>query len=224
MSAVLSEALEHTSVVTPPEDGVIERLSTQYAGLYGVEEGARSEMSRQLAIATRNREMTGKTEIDPVILKWRWSEMLRTGWRTPDIPLPKICPLTLESNVFEISDSVWGMSTWKDFPQVVQSSYRDVESALNTTARTKIESFSIRFSWEGVIPAEAKQVIADNRDEFEQVFLLTETPAKSWTLKRTPVPEMVDPLIVGTKYNAMYLLGKFDPTPLEEYIASEFAR
>lgn len=76
--------------------------------------------------------------------------------------------------------------------------------------------YSVRFS--GALTDEARDQLRAAKEMFGEkaVFFLTE--AGDW--KRVPFR---DPLIVGSDGERLWLVGKFNPTTLEELIANEYA-
>ena len=107
-----------------------------------------------------------------------------------------------------------------------------------------VAKYTITHYFTGVIPNEARALIrsvtagdlkakdADrdaDRDAGKfassEIFLIEET--HDWKVKGiteiTPVPRNVDPLIVGIYNDACYLLGAFDVTPLEAFVAKEMS-
>lgn len=86
--------------------------------------------------------------------------------------------------------------------------------------------FSHKFS--GLVPENIRDIIKENKKKFDSIFLVEE--AHSWDIVDTkkiikPVvePRNVDPLIIGVKNGKSWILAKFDVTPLEQLIASEFS-
>lgn len=83
-------------------------------------------------------------------------------------------------------------------------------------------TFSHKFS--GIIPDNVRELIKNEQINFERIYLIEE--GYNWKindsveLKKKPNP---DPLIVGVKDGRYWLLTKFDVTPLENLIATEFS-
>lgn len=87
-------------------------------------------------------------------------------------------------------------------------------------------TFSHKFS--GLVPENIRDIIKTNKFNFDSIYLVEE--AHSWDIVHSekiikPVvePRNVDPLIVGVKNDKAWILAKFDVTPLEQLIASEFS-
>jgi hypothetical protein len=54
--------------------------------------------------------------------------------------------------------------------------------------------------------------------------MLVEAPHEQWTIKNEEKERVryLDPLILGHRGSDLFLVGSFDPTPIEEYVAAEF--
>lgn len=82
-------------------------------------------------------------------------------------------------------------------------------------------SFTHTFS--GLVPDNVRDLIMSEKRNFDSITLIEES--YNWNIndsikiQKKPNP---DPLIVGRKNNIHYLLTKFDVTPLENLIATEF--
>src|SRR5574343_512728 len=82
-------------------------------------------------------------------------------------------------------------------------------------------SFTHTFS--GLVPDNVRDLIMNEKRNFDSITLIEES--YNWNIddsikiQKKPNP---DPLIVGRKNNIHYLLTKFDVTPLENLIATEF--
>ena len=81
--------------------------------------------------------------------------------------------------------------------------------------------FSHKFS--GIIPSNIREIATNEKKNFGNIYLIEE--AYNWkiddsvTIQKKQNP---DPLIVGSKDGKYFLLAKFDVTPLENLIATEY--
>lgn len=82
-------------------------------------------------------------------------------------------------------------------------------------------TFKHKFS--GVIPKEIRKLVLTEQTNFDNIYLVEES--HSWKIddKIVEVPKNLDPLIIGKKNNVHFLLAKFDVTPLENIIATEYS-
>lgn len=83
---------------------------------------------------------------------------------------------------------------------------------------------SARFG--GILPEEVRALSfrARNSALFDEVFILAEVP--KWQIKDTGTPLLSrdgDPLLIGHEGGRFWLLAAFDVTPVEEYVAREYA-
>jgi hypothetical protein len=83
------------------------------------------------------------------------------------------------------------------------------------------ETISVGFS--GVLPNNTRAKVKDAKNMGMAVSLLCEVDPKiGWKREITSKPGLkADPLVVGLKDGAWYLIDKFDITPAEHWIASE---
>jgi len=85
----------------------------------------------------------------------------------------------------------------------------------------KTRTFTHKFL--GVIPQNIRDLVKTERANFDIIYLVEE--AHSWKIddKIVEVPKNLDPLIIGRKNREHFLLAKFDVTPLENLIATEYS-
>lgn len=107
-------------------------------------------------------------------------------------------------------------------PYVLKSKYGDVLDALATKVRSsRKEEVQLSCEFSGTIPADVKEKIIQAKVDFkEHVYILAE-PAE-WSLKETKAIDP-DPLVVGYHEdtpNVLWLIAKFDTTPIEDLVAS----
>jgi hypothetical protein len=92
--------------------------------------------------------------------------------------------------------------------------------------KTHRSPLQIMTTFQGIIPQKTKEVIQEHKSRFDQIYILAEVD--SWRelhLERSlPSQLNVDPLVLGYINGSQhfYVLDKFDITPLEHYVASEF--
>lgn len=66
----------------------------------------------------------------------------------------------------------------------------------------------------GAIPEEAREKIREAREDFDCVIIVAEMSPSAWTIKRADP----DPLIVGHKNGAFWLVSWFELTKMEDYV------
>ena len=86
---------------------------------------------------------------------------------------------------------------------------------------------SYTHSFNGVLPNEIRNIVKNERGAFDSIFLVEE--AYDWKIQHsdeeivTKVPRNVDPILVGFKNERAFVLAKFDVSPLEQHLLSEFS-
>jgi hypothetical protein len=83
---------------------------------------------------------------------------------------------------------------------------------------------SLSLALGGIVPDEARQIIRERGKDFERMYIVAEAGDWTWAEADNLPTRLVngDPLLVGEKNGAFYLLHVFDMTPLEEYVRKEF--
>lgn len=184
------------------------------------------------AVMTERRGGENLPLLAPEVLSWRHPVRMK------GIPVPKMILLdpTL-SGTIRIPYPQFNQTLFRDiYPRV----YADVIAAVNRKERSYDGPFPwsrrrtnvrLEFTFRGVIPQEARDIIRRERDasNFSNVLLLADAPLDAWTYREEKETReerrarVGDPLILGHENGRFWILGKFDPTPVEEYIANEFA-
>lgn len=158
------------------------------------------------------------------VLSWRWDETITVY--PIDVPLPRLALVSVSSRngVMEIRND-----TRSVLPFPLTERYDDVSGALRDLRERTGRLRSLFFHYAGVIPDETRDKIKEamkvfaHQEGVDTVYLLCDAPAEAWVLgQQTPAPELYDPLVVGIKHGEMWLIGSFDPTPVEDYISKEF--
>ncbi len=81
--------------------------------------------------------------------------------------------------------------------------------------------YSINTRLNCFIPDSTKERIKEAREQFKkQVYIIAEIKEDEWTIREMKQSEIrnADPLVVGVHDKKLYLVDRFDPTPLEELI------
>lgn len=117
--------------------------------------------------------------------------------------------------------------TSPEYNDTIRDLYDDVVRRLLNQIDTGTRA-TLTAQWEGVIPNNIKNQIAAVRQQVgeKNVFILAEPTNYTLSFKEIPKPVRVpnpDPLVVVWHGGSLYLVDKFDVTPVEHYIASEFA-
>lgn len=141
-----------------------------------------------------------RLSLDP--LSWR----NKSGW-------PRLVVFSLDSPEFSVTSDG---DMEPDLPEPMQDKYCDVVRKLEALERRarRDETVQVTCSFSGVIPSEVKEKItAAERDFGDDIFVIAEP--KNFSIKRTARVDQ-DPLVVGYKHTALWLIADFDITPIEE--------
>lgn len=235
---VLAEAkklAQPVSTNTSNYSAVAAGLKETREKLLKCEEAAKTEIDAKIrdcelrALDQKYRRMDGS------FLLWRNKE---SGWPvfaffTPSDP---ICEFSAERS-WHIHDSVLRRPEYvgqrqKGDDDIVacfmkpnimgQKYFSDVYTKLcKDVGRYQTLNLSAQFS--GMLPDKIRNTINDLKHDksFDKILIIAEAP--KWELKKIAKPVNLDPLLVGMKYDELFLIDTFDLTPTENIIASEFA-
>ncbi len=103
---------------------------------------------------------------------------------------------------------------------IISACYQDVGVKLYTMASRRTKSFIKMELGNLLLPEKTRRKIAQAQPIFgDQLYIIVE--AKDWKLDEVRLPKP-DPLIVGYRKGALYLIDAFDLTSLEKIVAVEF--
>jgi hypothetical protein len=215
-------------------------LEERHGELLGVETELKNRLAKEMSELLRQAETirgahrgrSGKEPLqvlDQDVLSWR------NDVRIHGIVVPKLALLSTHAGTTSIS----GGTHAPVLPERLAWWYKDVRNGLNDASKRRFPKVrrhqaTIAFAYKGAIPNDARQLIKDEAKNFDSIYLLAESPTEHWTYTdviETAADRMrkalknvhLDPLILGWRNNTLYLLGKFDPTPIETYVSEEFA-
>lgn len=107
-------------------------------------------------------------------------------------------------------------------PEDIRRCFSDLLAHLTLVPKVKIR---LAACWSGVIPDDVDEAVdqAQKSGFFERVYLVPQIA--DWTVSARriePRPLKSDPFVIGLRRGNWYLIAKFDPTDLEEYISTHF--
>lgn len=216
-------------------DGLVEKCNR----LRPIERSAKLQLERQIRVAAVAKRFPHGSILNQDVLRWRWplrhlkANILR-------VPVPKLALINLSDPTFFLERLEKSKQESSTLPSgLIERAYGDVIKQLNR-ATAFGRRYTLSFTWDGVIPQASTEVIQEAEEFFglyetkeygkssrPRVYFLAEAPFDGWIVDserspRPPRPRYVDPLIIGHHGENLYVVGSFDPTPLEHYIASEF--
>lgn len=95
---------------------------------------------------------------------------------------------------------------------------------VNTWAESQFQlSLILRHDFTGVVPEHVRNSIAEAEKRGYTAWILEESHTFQVNQEKSAQPRDKDPLVVGLRGGAWYLIDKFDVTPAEEFIAKELS-
>lgn len=230
--SVMTEVGKHVAVPTGNVQELQEEmthLGTYRQQLLGGETGLRTWIDDRAAAikrevsaqhVSRNERREALPVLDPVVLTWRHS-------RHPyGVPVPKLALIEIQAT--SKAEFYIHQDGHTRHLTVAGDPYADVMAGLQRwRRRADVHHVELTYTYTGTIPPDIRTTIRDEAPNFSKVFLLADAPLDSWEAKRgekiiRPKIRHLDPLVLGYLHDTFVVLGKFDPTPLEEYVAAEF--
>lgn len=215
----------------------VERGSALLGNLLGIEWASKPRVENGLAVLKREQmELQNRVTFGT---KYHLLSMEPLTWRDKN-GWPRLIVFSLDSPSFEISISArntddrrnrlrFSTKMFPILPDQIAACYSDVQKTLRQRAsarcRSKMSSaydtdnvrVSVKLScrFEGIIPGDVKEKIAEARGSFTEMFLIAEP--KGFEINETAivVPKR-DPLVVGFDGSQLWLIADFETTPVEE--------
>lgn len=232
MSRVMAAATKSLTPLPIITQENLDRMVAKRDRLRPVEQHAERELDRQIGIAQVSLAFPEAKLLDISVLRWRYpiralnANMFR-------VPVPRLALINIGDPKFFIKRMTGSSQTSSMLPNGLPlRAYGDIVKQLDR-ATAFGRDYTLSHTWQGIIPDAAKETIdrAENHFGYYQhgrtprVYLLTEAPFDMWSMESEPSPRpprYLDPLIVGHADGNLFMVGSFDPTPLEQYIAEEF--
>lgn len=213
-------------------DAERKRLAAFFGSLLPVERGAYTEteqrlkhVTEQLAQAKLSSEFGGLSQLDLRVLSWTKQQKMPfhvLGVR-PRLKVPAFAYLPVLHIRAELSAS-WGSA---NFPHGVPEPVgREVQKAMRPLGHATglpffPDTIGLTYRFPGVIPDQIRQTI-ENETRFTREELAFVCEVDEWEIRSHRAPRFSDPILVGFKEGAMWVLDSFDPTPTETYLLNEF--
>jgi len=242
MAALLDRVVrDHVTVVTEDHAAAVRQARAHVDDMLPIEE--RGVANTMLGAAVLPKPGTQVLSLEP--LTWRRSysvNTLRHGrvWGRRRRSLPKLMFFdpwsTNGTTTLEYTEGRYGGGGNRVgvhtqilgplLPDVVRQRYEDIDARLrHHYRRTFGGASSARYTATfptGVIPQEIRDLVRTAGEQYgrQNVWFLAEVAA--WKAQESP-RRLLDPLVVAWDGDNLLLLGKFDLTPVETYVAAEFA-
>lgn len=242
MTAVL-EAIE-TKIIPDGDLNLIgaeaKSLAGKAATLLPVEEHTRVAITKRMEELRLEADRlgfyaeAGLPMIPTEVLTWRQNYHLSHNYtgrvRNIELALPKLALVSVDAQRPQFG---FGSGDFRGdrcriigpVPSDLIPLYNDCLVSLTSANHRADKLISAYFTYTGAIPDSTREKIAEVREagHFRSggMFLLCE--ADVWTVEAKTVPRVVDPIVVGFKHEALWMIDVFDPTPVEQYIALEFS-
>lgn len=219
------------------------RLTSLRDGLLPVEEAAKESLEKRLDHVVREIELLDLSKefgSIPVLSQevFSWTKM-QPGWRSAfgwsyiDVPALAYLPVTAEACEISVNrhgrieingDNQYYSNNNPRVPWKVDKHYREIARQLGRRhCSDRREIITLTYSYAGIIPADIRDVIHTEKQARRFDDLAFVCDADRWQVGVTEIPRVYfDPILVGLKAGALWVLATFDPTPVESYIASEF--
>lgn len=230
----------------------LRHLQEVNAGLLPVEVQARDELEQRIkqTNTTLVQKQAGllikdRSQLDPIVFTWK---MQQSSWRRKrPMALPAFAYIPISEDECHLRADYRRDPTFPNsYPASVKRGYTSILQEIRDQFLEwdGHESVDFRYSYPGAIPAHVRQTIQENMpvpkrkvssydfgqkdaeqtDAFEDLALVCEVP--QWRVQWNPAPpiDYLDPILVGVKGGALWILSTFDPTPTEKYLTEEFAK
>lgn len=189
--------------------------------------------------------------LDPIVFSWTntvpgWKAdgkgpfNFKQG-RWVEIEVPALAYIPLSRSDLTLATDSWGhvevngwRSTERSFPPAVYDHYFETMQSIRALDRER--AVTLTYTYSGVLPDNVRQIVRDETrtddygksrlKRFDELALVCD--ASKWDIQTQkapppPPPAVWDPILVGILKGDFWILATFDPTPLEQYIASEFS-
>lgn len=219
------------------------RLTTLRDGLLPVEEAAKGSLVKRLNNVVREIELLDLSKqfgSIPILSQevFSWTKV-QPGWRGAFgwsyVDVPALAYLSITEEVCKLSvnrhggievngDARFYSGNTAHVPWLVDRHYREILGLLGRKhCSDKRGVITLTYSYHGVIPSEIRNIIQTEKESRRFESLAFVCDVDRWQVGVKEIPRVYyDPILVGLKAGALWVLATFDPTPVESYIASEF--
>ena len=236
-TTLIDKALATARTVQP---GDVEKYELEVAKLFEirdtllpVEAAAKEDVERRLLVAQENLEysragviLEGLKQLDMSVFSWKRDA--KTYKRKEMMQVPALAYIPLSEGKLELSVRYGGdIIIPRQLPEAVKKAYTETLHPITRFLDwDHYNRVTLTYAYPGVIPTDIREIIQreKNVDRFEHLALVCEVG--KWETRWEPAPprEYLDPILVGCRAGALWILGAFDPTPVEQYVLDEFSK
>lgn len=246
----MDEAWKHVASVAPSEatQEEYDRLHGLRRALLPIEAEAEKELTEKINTVAKelNHQMFEESEISFEPLTWRWANGL------PKIAPMRIeePTFTLTAGLAnrKRGDATAGIGSDFRYPKEIIECYDDLFESMKRQCFRSESYLRYSFTFRGLIPDVTRIAIADaiKSHKFDGIYILAESPADEWEIAHDPGKSWftegadhvaqtrtqirsalaaiaADPIVAGYAHGALWVIDRFDTTPLEEYLLGEFS-
>lgn len=181
-----------------------------------------------LAVAAK---YPGLPMLDPKVLSWTKRQKMPFRWiggTRPNVLVPSLAYIPIMTGTLQMSAS-WGSGNPPyGLPPEVVDAYAVALRPLGecTSMPGTPSDITLRYQMPGAVPPEIKEIIhSDTRFDREQMAFICEVDKWQITarsFRQRISDQLLDPILVAYEQGALWVLGSFDPTPVEQYLINEF--
>ena len=224
----------------PVQPGDVEKFELQISKLFDirdtllpVEATAKEEIERRIKVAQENLEysragvaLKGLHQLDTSCFSWTREQ--KTYRRKQNMSVPALAYIPLSEGVLSLRvDHRGDVTVPKQMPEAVKTAYTKTLSPISRILDWDYRpSVTLSYAYSGVIPTDMREVIQREKtvDRFEHLALVCEVGHWETQWEEAPPHVYLDPILVGCRAGALWILGAFDPTPVEQYLLDEFSK
>lgn len=195
-----------------------------------------NDLNTQLALLKTADAIEGARNLDPAVFSWTKSQ---AGWprlwgRTTYLDVPVFAYISVREHGCRIG--IHESSSLIDAPGVPKAILPHYAAIMNTIRNNHLSwetrsTVRLSYTYQGVIPTHVREIIKREtgmyeeigQRRFEDVGLVCEVDRWEISSVKAPPRQFLDPLLVGVRANALWVLAAFDPTSVEQYLLDEFA-
>lgn len=240
-------ALDTAAFVMPETDGderihalelKKDQLDTLRGKLFPFEAAAIAEINARLDVVNRDLDAARAASrwdvrlprLDASVLSWTTKQSAWRMWfgKMLKTQMPALAYVPVDASRLQLRVS-WGSPDGVVHPRVpgfVAAQYHEALKPIAgwTGSEFKHSSATLEYRFHGIVPDDIRQLIEaeQSKGRFEQLAFICEV--HRWEIEAAPSVRYGDPILVGVKDEAMWVLGSFDPTPTEEYLLREFTQ